>query len=78
MAQERRKHTKATVRGTRVDLSLVVDAAEEIPEHGPFQKLGRAVVRALVTDATAAFDHPARYGVQGDKVTEVLVLYAYR
>jgi uncharacterized protein len=72
VARERQKHTKATVRGTRVDLSLVVDPGEEVLERGPFRKLGRAVVTGVVTDATAAFDHPARYRVRSDLVTEVL------
>src|SRR5262249_21767082 len=71
-AQGRGKHTKATVRGTRVDLSLVVDPDEEVPEHGPFRKLGRAMVTGTVTDAASAFDHPARYRVRSDLVTEVL------
>ncbi len=69
---ELRKRNKALVDGTRVDLSLVVDRDEEVPERGPFRKHGKVVVRALVTDATAAFDHPARYRVESDVVSEVV------
>ena len=67
-----RKRNKALVDGTRVDLSLVVDREEEVPERGPFRKHGMIVVRALVTDATSAFDHPARYRVEHDEVSEVV------
>lgn len=70
--QELRKRNKALVEGTRVDLSLVVDRDEEVPERGPFRKWGRLVVRALVVDDTSAFDHPARYRVQHDQVSEVV------
>ena len=69
---EMRKQNKALVDGTRVDLSLVVDREEEVPERGPFRKHGMIVVRALVTDATSAFDHPARYRVKHDEVSEVV------
>jgi hypothetical protein len=69
---ETRKQNKAVVEGTRVDLTLVVDRDEEVPERGPFRKLGRIVVQAEVIDAVAAFDHPARYRVRHDEVSEVV------
>jgi len=69
---EARKRTKAVIEGTRVDLTLVVDLDEEIPERGPFRKLGRMVLEAEVTDAAAAFDHPARYRVRHGDVSEVV------
>lgn len=69
---EERKGNKAVIDGTRVDLTLVVDWGEEVPERGPFTKHGRIVVRAQVTDATSGFDHPARYGVAHAQVSEVV------
>jgi uncharacterized protein len=69
---ETRKRNKAVIEGTRVDLTLVVDLDEERPERGPFRKLGRIVLQAEVTDASAAFDHPARFRVRHDEVTEVV------
>jgi len=69
---EVRKLNKAVIEGTRVDLTLVVDRDEEVPERGPFRKLGRFVVKAEVVDAVAAFDHPARYRVRHDEVSEVV------
>ena len=72
MKAEVRKRNKAVIEGTRLDLTLVVDHDEEVPERGPFRKLGRIVVEALVTDASAAFDHPARYRVQHAEVSEVV------
>ena len=72
MKAEVRKHNKAVIEGTRLDVTLVVDHDEEVPEHGPFRKLGRTVVEAVVIDASAAFDHPARYRVEHAEVREVL------
>ena len=69
---ETRKQNKALVEGTRVDLTLVVDRDEEVPERGPFRKLGKIVVRAEVVDVVAAFDHPARYRVKSEEVSEVV------
>lgn len=69
---EARKWNKATLEGTRIDLTLVVNHQEEVAERVPFTKLGRITVQALVTDATCAFDHPARYRVQHDEVSEVV------
>ncbi len=69
---EVRKLNKAVIAGTRVDLTLVVDRDEEVPERGPFRKLGRLVVTAEVVDAVSAFDHPARYRVRHDQVSEVV------
>jgi predicted nucleotidyltransferase len=72
MNAELRKRNKAVIEGTRVDLTLVADHDEEVPERGPFRKLGQTVVEALVTDASAAFDHPARYRVRHGEVSEVV------
>lgn len=69
---EKRKLNKALVDGTRVDLTLVVAFDEEIPERGPFRKLQRLAITADVTDARAAFDHPARYQVRHSEVSEVV------
>lgn len=69
---ESRKRNKAVVEGTRVDLTLVADRREEVPERGPFRKLGRLELVAEVLDASAGFDHPARYRVRHDEVAEVV------
>jgi predicted nucleotidyltransferase len=69
---ERRKHTKALVEGTRLDLTLLQDPTEGEPEHPPFVKLGRTRIEATVTDAAAAFDLPARFRVDDNGVPEVV------
>ena len=69
---ERRKQNKAVVQGTRLDLSLVADFAEEVPEYGPHRKLAQYEVRAAVIDASTAFDHPARYRVRHPDISEVV------
>ena len=52
LRHEVRKRNKALVDGSRVDLSLVVDHDEEVPERGPFRKHGRIVIQAAVRDAS--------------------------
>jgi predicted nucleotidyltransferase len=69
---EERKGTKALVHGTRVDLSLLQDPEEGTTERPPYRKLRRFAIEATVTDASAAFDLPSRYGVRHDEVAEVV------
>jgi len=69
---ERRKGTKAMVHGVRLDLSLLQDPAEGRAEAPPYRKLGRLEVEALVTDASGAFDHPARYEVEHPDVRAIV------
>jgi len=72
LRHERRKGTKAMVEGTRLDLSLLQDEGEGTPERPPYRKLGRMELDAQVTDASAAFDLPARYAVRHALVPEVV------
>jgi hypothetical protein len=69
---ERRKGTKAVLHGSRIDLSLVAHQSEQPPLPRGVRKLHRARLVARVTDIAAAFDHPARYLVAGDEVSEVM------
>jgi uncharacterized protein len=71
---ERRKGTKAMVDGVRLDLSLLQDPGEGTAEAPPYHKLGRLELDALVTDASGAFDYPARYEVEHPDV-RALVSY---
>jgi hypothetical protein len=71
---ERRKGTKAMVDGARLDVSLLQEPAEGTPEAPPYRKLGRRELEALVTDASGAFDYPARYEVEHPDV-RALVSY---
>jgi predicted nucleotidyltransferase len=71
---ERRKGTKAMVDGVRLDLSLLQDPTEGVAEAPPYRKLGRLELAALVTDASGAFDYPARYEVEHPDV-RALVSY---
>jgi predicted nucleotidyltransferase len=73
---ERRKGTKALVEGTRLDLTLLQDPGEGEPEHPPYAKLGRTGIEAIVTDASAAFDLPARFRVDHAGVPEVVAYTA--
>lgn len=69
---ESRKGTKALIDGTRIDLSLVLDPRDQLPLPSGARKLERATITATVTDAAAAFEHPARFRVSHGAVAEVL------
>ncbi|HEX5633856.1 MAG TPA: hypothetical protein VFX50_11545, partial [Gemmatimonadales bacterium] len=69
---ESRKHTKAVVEGSRLDLTLLQDAEEGEPERPPFRKLGRHSLQATVLDDRAAFDLPARYVVDDPDVPQLV------
>ncbi len=73
---ERRKGTKASVGGTRLDLTCVPLPGELAPDPGPVRKLGRERVRARVADDAAAFDHPARLVLAGSPVREIVIFTA--
>ena len=67
---ERRKLNKGLVEGTKFDITLV---DENLPaDSGPVRKLGPARVRAQISDASQAFDYPARYRLAHPEVEEVL------
>lgn len=67
---EERKGTRALIEGTRIDLSLVPAIQRPLPQGA--RKLGRAIITAVVTNADAAFEHPARFAVEHPEVIEVL------
>jgi predicted nucleotidyltransferase len=68
---ERRKGNKGLIEGTKFDLALIVEKAEE---ETPviWHKTGPAIVTARVLDDTRAFDQPARYSIDHAEIGEVL------
>ena len=76
MRHELRKGTKALLEGTRIDLSLLQDPDEGASEVGPFRKLSRLQLISDVTDATAAFDYPARLGIDHPEIPEIVIYTA--
>lgn len=67
---ELRKHNKFACGDTKVDISCIV--AEPAWMAARSTKLGRAVIRAPVTDDTFAFDYPAHYPVQHPSVRAIV------
>ncbi len=76
MRHELRKGTKALLDGTRIDLSLLQDPDEGTREVGPFRKLSRLQLISEVTDASAAFDYPARLGIDHPEIPEIVIYTA--
>ena len=68
---EQRKYNKALIKQRKFDLNLIDEQQSENLDLS-FQKQGKIVIRALVTDAQYAFDYPARLLVKHDQVTEVV------
>ncbi|MGH8477169.1 MAG: nucleotidyltransferase domain-containing protein [Methylococcales bacterium] len=66
---ERRKDNKASFAHTKIDFSLVV--ADSGRENRCWRKLKRAQITARVSDASRAFDHPARYRVEHAEILEI-------
>ena len=57
---ERRKANKGLINGRKFDLSLI-DESPYANSQSVYRKQGRRVLRARVTDARFAYDHPAVY-----------------
>lgn len=73
---EQRKYNKFCIQGVKVDLSLVLKEVEKVPEQGPFTKQERMTIQAEVVDDIYAFDLPARYYVEHEKLSEVVCFTA--
>ncbi|MBM4091720.1 MAG: hypothetical protein FJ276_20175 [Planctomycetes bacterium] len=67
---EKRKFTKCAVVGTKVDLNAVM--AEPASVRQAARKLRQTVIRAVVHDASAAFDYPAIYRIRHPAVREIV------
>jgi len=67
---EQRKYNKALINQRKFDLNLIEQQAETASLS--YQKRGAIIIRALVIDAQYAFDYPAIFLVEHDKVTEVV------
>lgn len=70
LRHERRKYNKAAFEGSKFDITLTGDAEETVASS--YRKCGEAVITARVLDADAAFDHPARYGLEHPDISEAL------
>ncbi|MGR9108238.1 MAG: hypothetical protein ACU843_15060 [Gammaproteobacteria bacterium] len=66
---ERRKCNKASLDGTKIDFSLLAENPAQ--EHLLYRKIKPMEIVARVTDASLAFDTPARYRVSHPQVSEV-------
>jgi len=67
---ERRKHNKGLCDGTKFDITLVADCHQ--PPSDVVQKRGIISLITRVTDASRAFDFPARYRLDHPEIGEVL------
>ena len=70
---ERRKFNKAMIHQRKFDISLVT------PPTDPgryFSKLGRVKLQAHVTDASAAFDYPARFSIDHPDIRDIVCFTA--
>jgi predicted nucleotidyltransferase len=70
---ENRKFNKAVIQGSKFDIGMV--CLEDIVESElrQYEKLGNKTVRAKVIDDALAFDFPAKYVIDNDLISEVVV-----
>ena len=66
---EKRKFNKAIINDRKFDISLVSTSASVVEK---FEKKGRIKLQALVTDATSAFDYPAKYTIAAHEISSVV------
>ena len=67
---EQRKYNKALINQRKFDLSLIEQQTEQTTVS--YQKHGKIVIWALVVDAQYAFDYPAKFLIDHDKLSEVI------
>lgn len=67
---ERRKLNKGLCEGSKFDMTL--NPETDAPEAARVRKLDRITLRATVTDASQAFDYPARFGLDHGEISEAL------
>ena len=70
MWHERRKLNKALIDGTKFDLTLMQEQAEQ--DESPSRKLGFQSIQAEIGDARQAFHYPARYRLKHSIITEAI------
>ena len=70
---ENRKFNKAVINGTKFDIGMVCLEPISEPETQQYLKQGKKTVHATVIDDALAFDFPARYVIDNDLISEVVV-----
>lgn len=63
---ERRKFNKALINGRKFDISLVNENL--ITSHASYRKCGKITLQAKIIDATGAFDYPAEFRIDHERV----------
>jgi uncharacterized protein len=69
---ELKKFNKFSSGSTKVDITMVAENFERVYENGPYKKIERDKIEAVVIDDTYAYDFPSRYFIEHDKYNEVV------
>jgi predicted nucleotidyltransferase len=69
---ELRKHNKFISGSTKVDISMVTENYERVYENGPYKKIERDKIVAVVIEDTYAYDFPARFLIEHENFNEVV------
>lgn len=69
---ELKKYNKFISGSTKVDISMVPENYERVYENGPYKKIERDKIVAVVIEDTYAYDFPARYFIEHEKFNEVV------
>jgi uncharacterized protein len=71
-SHELKKFNKCISGETKVDISMVTENYERVYENGPYKKIGRDKIIAVVVEDTYAYDFPARYLIEHSCFNEVV------
>lgn len=69
---ELRKLNKCISGNTKVDISMVPENYERVPENGPYKKIGKETLMSVVIDDAYAYDFPSRYLIEHVTINEVV------
>ncbi len=73
---EQRKWNKCLSGKTKVDMSMLAEHDERIVTDSRYKKQRSDCIQARVTDASLAYDFPAKFAIDHDEIREVLVYTA--
>ena len=75
---EKRKHNKAMIESTKVDISLVClpQTDDEFTDLKYWKKKGHVCLHAVVTDDSAAYQTPSRWKIAHDSINEIITYSA--
>ena len=71
-SHEKRKFNKFIFGNSKIDISAIPKKGEKYKESGPYKKISKDEISSIVTNDTYAYDFPARYLINHNRIKEVV------